>query len=80
MFCTLGNIDVTLRAGLLVVDFENGDLLQLSGDTTLIPDTSRVTDFEKAERLVECDVATAVEITNGNPLRWTLEERSPFNT
>ena len=79
MFCTLGNIEVTGRAGLLFVDFENGDVLQLSGDANLIWDTTRVNDFEKAERLVKFDVATAVEISNGNPLRWTLEERSPFN-
>ena len=79
MFCTLGNIGVTGRAGLLFVDFEDGDVLQLSGDANLIWDTTRVNDFEKAERLVEFDVATAVEISNGNPLRWTPEEQSPFN-
>jgi hypothetical protein len=63
----------------LFVDFEDGDVLQLSGDANLIWDTTRVNDFEKAERLVKFDVATAVEISNGNPLRWTLEEQSPFN-
>ena len=79
MFCTLGNIEVTDRAGLLFVDFKDGDILQLSCDANLIWDTTHINDFEKAERLVEFDVATAVEISNGNPLRWTLEERSPFN-
>ena len=70
---------MTGRAGLLFVDFKYGDILQLSCDATLIRDATRMTDFETAERLVEFDVATAVEITNGNPVRWTLEEGSPFN-
>ena len=79
MFCTLGNIEVTDRVGLLFVDFKDGDILQLSCDATLIWDATRITDFETAERLIEFDVATAVEITNGNPFRRTLKERSPFN-
>jgi len=76
---TLGNIKVTDRAGLLFVDFKDGNILQLSCDATLIWDATRITDFETADRLVEFGVPTAVEITNGNPFRWTLEERSPFN-
>jgi hypothetical protein len=79
MFCTLGNVEVTGRAGLLFVDFEEGDVLQLTGDADLVWDNSRVKEYETAERLIEFDVRTAVEITDGNPLRWTLQERSPFN-
>lgn len=79
MFCTLGNVEVTGRAGLLFVDFEDGNVLQLTGDADLVWDKSRVSDYKKAERLVEFDIETAVEISDGNPLRWTLQERSPFN-
>lgn len=79
MFCTLGNVEVTGRAGLLFVDFEDGNVLQLTGDADLVWDKCRVSDYKKAERLVEFDIETAVEISDGNPLRWTLQERSPFN-
>jgi hypothetical protein len=33
MFMTLGNLTVNARSGLLFVDFETGDALQLTGTT-----------------------------------------------
>lgn len=79
MFCTLGNIEATAQAGLLFVDFDDGRVLQLTGQAEVIWDETRVAAYEGAERLVELTVERAIELPNGNPLRWSLEERSPFN-
>ncbi|MFB6126721.1 MAG: pyridoxamine 5'-phosphate oxidase family protein [Halolamina sp.] len=78
MFCTLGNVEAHSRVGLLVVDFGDGRTLQLTGRAELVWDDSRVAAYEGAERLVEITVERTVELPDGNPLRWSLEERSPY--
>jgi uncharacterized protein len=50
-FNTLGNFMVNSRAGLLFVDFERGDLLQLTGDAKVLLDDPEVAAFQGAERL-----------------------------
>jgi predicted pyridoxine 5'-phosphate oxidase superfamily flavin-nucleotide-binding protein len=70
MFNTLGNLDGYPRAGLLFVDFENGDLLQLAGKARL---------RWAPQRHVELEVAEVVESRGGSPLRWELLEYSPSN-
>lgn len=79
MFCTLGNVEADSRVGLLFVDFSNGRTLQATGTAEIIWDDDRVSQHEGAERLVEITVGQTIELPNGNPLRWSLEERSPFN-
>lgn len=79
MFCTLGNVAADSRVGLLFVDFEDGRTLQTTGRAEVVWDEARVARHDGAERLVEITVERAVELPDGNPLRWTLEERSPFN-
>jgi len=77
MFCTLGNIEGHGAVGLLFVDFEDGRTLQVTGRGTVVRDERRVGAFEGAERLVEVEIGTAIELPDGNPLRWELEEHSP---
>ncbi|HEV2914847.1 MAG TPA: pyridoxamine 5'-phosphate oxidase family protein [Pyrinomonadaceae bacterium] len=79
MFNTLGNIAAYKRAGLLFVDFEGGDTLQLTGEARVVWDEERAAEFEGAERLVELQVEQAIETTNASPLRWRFLEYSPFN-
>lgn len=79
MFCTLGNIEGNPAVGLLFVDFEDGRTLQVTGHAKIVWDEDRIATYEGAERLVEITADRAVELPNGNPLRWSLEERSPFN-
>jgi uncharacterized protein len=79
MFNTLGNLAADPRAGLLFVDFENGHTLQLSGRARVVWDEGRAAEFAGAERVVEFDVEEAVERRGALPLRWRLEEYSPFN-
>ena len=79
MFCTLGNLTVNPSVGLLFVDFETGRTFQLTGKAKIIWDGKRVREHDRAERLIEITVSEAIEAPDGNPLRWELEERSPFN-
>jgi predicted pyridoxine 5'-phosphate oxidase superfamily flavin-nucleotide-binding protein len=61
MFTTLGNLAADRRAGLLLVDFEHGGTLQLSGRARIEWDRSAVAAYEGAERLVELTVDAVVE-------------------
>jgi uncharacterized protein len=61
MFNTLGNLAADPRAGLLLVHFEHGGTLQLSGRARIEWDRSAVVAYEGAERLVELTVEAVVE-------------------
>lgn len=61
MFNTLGNLAADPRAGLLVVNFEDGGTLQLSGRARIEWDRSEVAAYEGAERLVKLVVEAVVE-------------------
>jgi len=61
MFNTLGNLAADPRAGLLLVDFEGGGTLQLSGRARIEWDRAAVAEFEGAERLVELTVEVVLE-------------------
>ncbi len=78
MFQTLGNIAVDPHAGLLFIDFESGDILQLTGRAHILWDEQRVAAFAGAERVVEFAVDEVIEITGASPLRGALVEYSPF--
>ncbi len=77
MFNTLGNIAANPKVGLLFVDFECGDTLQLSGETRVIWDPARAAEFAGARRVVEFRIGEVVE--NDVPLRWRFAAYSPFN-
>ncbi|MEX5217008.1 MAG: pyridoxamine 5'-phosphate oxidase family protein [Nitrospira sp.] len=79
MFQTLGNIAVNPRTGLLFIDFEKGDTIQLTGRASINWDADRAGDFPGAERLVEFEIEEIVETTGALPFRWQFIEASPFN-
>lgn len=79
MFMSLGNIEANARAGLLVVDFERGDVLQLTGSARIDWDPARARHFPGAERVVEVVVETVLDAPAASPLRWRLVEPSPHN-
>jgi uncharacterized protein len=79
MFQTLGNIAVDGRAGLLFVDFSNGNALALTGRARILWDEERAAGVRGAERLVELRIEQGVALPGAVPLRWRLREYSPFN-
>lgn len=76
-FNTLGNLLVNPRAGLLFVDFERGDLLQLSGRTEIVFDGPELTAFDGAERLWRFTIERAIRRPSALALRWRFGEYSP---
>lgn len=70
-FNTLGNLLLEPRAGLLFIDFERGDLLQLSATAELIWDGPRVDAHPGALRLLRLTVTGMVRTRGGLPLGWT---------
>lgn len=79
MFQTLGNLAVSPKAGLLLIDFEQGHTLQLTGEATIIWDAELLTTFAGAQRLVEFSIEQILETQNATPLRWQFIEYSPAN-
>lgn len=79
MFNSLGNIVENHSAGLLLLDFENGGSLQLTGSARILWDDERVTEFPGAERLVEFRLQKLIETDNATSLRWKFIEYSPDN-
>jgi predicted pyridoxine 5'-phosphate oxidase superfamily flavin-nucleotide-binding protein len=61
MFNTLGNLAADPHVGLLLVDFEHGGTLQLSGRARIEWGRAAVAAYEGAERLVELTVEAVVE-------------------
>jgi predicted pyridoxine 5'-phosphate oxidase superfamily flavin-nucleotide-binding protein len=79
-FNTLGNIVAHPRAGLLFVDFGNGDLLYLATDAHIVWEGDDVAAFEGAQRLLRFTIRSAMLVERGLPLRWSEAELSPALT
>ncbi|AWY38907.1 FAD-binding oxidoreductase [Pseudomonas putida] len=69
-FNTLGNILLNPRAGLLFIDFQNGDLLQMSGTAEVLLDDPEIAAFQGAERLWRFRPQRIVHRQAAIPLRW----------
>lgn len=76
-FNTLGNLLVNPRAGLVFVDFERGDLLQLAGETELILEGEELARFEGAERLWRVTAQQVVRRRGALASRWRFGQFSP---
>ncbi len=73
-FNTLGNFLVNPKAGLLFVDYETGDVLQMAGRVEVILDSPEIAAFEGAERLWRVMPEKIVMRRDALPLRWTFDE------
>ena len=73
-FNTLGNFIVNPKAGLLFINFNNGDLLQLTGSTELILDSPEIAAFQGAERLWRFMPQQVIHRPQGLPLQWALAD------
>lgn len=76
-FNTLGNLLLNPRAGLLFIDFDSGDLLQVTGRTEIILEGPQVDAFQGAERLWKLQVEQVVRRPAALGLRWRFEGFSP---
>ncbi len=76
-FNTLGNIAVNPRAGLLLIDFDNGDLLYLAVKAEIVWDGPELRAFEGAQRLLRFTVLQMRRVEGVLPLRWGAAELSP---
>ncbi|WP_054900593.1 MULTISPECIES: pyridoxamine 5'-phosphate oxidase family protein [unclassified Pseudomonas] len=76
-FNTLGNLLENPQAGLLFVDFSNGNVLQVTGRTEVILDSPLIEAFEGAERLWTLMVEQVVLRRAAISLRWAFQEYSP---
>ncbi|PDT05328.1 flavin-nucleotide-binding protein [Rhizobium chutanense] len=72
-FNTLGNFLVNPKAGLVFVDFESGDMLQMTGRAEVLLDSPDVGTFEGAERLWRFTAEQIVFRPDALPLRWSKE-------
>ncbi len=76
-FNTFGNIEVYPKAGLLVPDFETGDLLYITGQAEVIWDGPEVRAFADAQRLVQIRVEEIRLVEKSLPMSWNFESYSP---
>ncbi|MDG9716825.1 pyridoxamine 5'-phosphate oxidase family protein [Streptomyces sp. DH24] len=72
MFLTLGNLAADPRAGLLLLDWQTGTTLQLTGE-------ARTEFTADGERRVRFTLTEAVETPSAVPLRWSPPQYSPAN-
>ncbi len=78
-FNTLGNLLLNPRAGVVFVDFESGDVLQLSGSTEVVFEGEEIASFQGAERLWRLRVEQIVRRRGALGLRWKFGEYSPYS-
>ena len=74
MFQTLGNLSVDPRTGLLLVDWESGSTLQLTGRARIVWDPRALRSRPAAERLIEVTIDSVRECERALPARWRLVE------
>ncbi|CAA0101182.1 Flavohemoprotein [BD1-7 clade bacterium] len=75
-FNTLGNFLKNPKAGLLFIDFDRGDILQLIGTAKILWDSPDTRHFEGAERLWTFTLERGHWIRNALPVRFTAPEFS----
>ena len=80
-FNTLGNISMTGRAGLLFIDYETGDMLQLSGEAEVKLEVPEVEAFQGSERFWSFIPRRIVYRAGALPIRWDRrpDGASPFS-
>ena len=69
-FNTLGNLMLEPHAGLLFVDFERGDTLQLTGRAFVEWEHPEIQSFPGARRLIRFELDAAVQLRGVLPLRF----------
>ena len=76
-FNTLGNLARWPRAGLLFIDPDSGDMLQLAAQTRLVLEGEGIAAHPGAQRLVQARVLGGFWRPAALPLRWSAADYSP---
>ena len=71
-FMTLGNFLVNPKAGLLFIDSGTGEMLQMTGEASVILDSPEIAAFEGAERLWTFKPRRIVRRPDALPMRWSM--------
>ncbi|WP_321931265.1 2Fe-2S iron-sulfur cluster-binding protein [Paraburkholderia guartelaensis] len=79
-FNTLGNFLLNPRAGLVFVDYETGDLLQLTGHPEVLLDSPEIAAFQGAERFWRFTPQRVIYRADALPLRWTAQDNGESPT
>lgn len=77
MFNTLGNLMVDPRCGLLFIDFDTGDMLQVTGEADVLWESHHTSRFPGAERVVAFRVEEARVIEQALPISAEFKGHSP---
>jgi hypothetical protein len=77
-FNTIGNLLVQPRAGLLFLDFDRGDAVQITARAEIVWEGPEVEDLPGAERLVRFTIQEVIHLAGVVPLRWGAPRLSPF--
>jgi len=77
MFGTLGNLVVDPRCGLLFIDFETGDMLQVTGEAEILWETHHTHRFPGAKRVIAFRVEKLRHIERALPLNSAFKGYSP---
>lgn len=78
LFNTLGNLTLEPRAGLLFVDFDQGDVLYLAVSAEIVWGGDELASFTGAERLLRFTVHEVLYVPGSLALRWGPVAPSPF--
>ncbi len=77
-FNTFGNIELDPRCGLLIVDFDTGDTLQLTGTANVLWEApSDDPSSQGAQRAVEFRLELGIHVANALPFTWDFVEQAP---
>ncbi len=78
IFNTLGNWQIDDRAGLLFLDFDQGDVVYIAARAEIIWDGSELSAFAGAQRLVRYRIDKVIRVENILPAKFTPPAESPF--
>lgn len=78
-FNTMGNLLNNPRAGLLFIDFENGDMLHLAVEAEILWDAPQLQAFAGAEKLLRFHVREVARNVGALPFRWTAPQPAMQN-
>ena len=70
-FNTIGNLILNPLVGLLFLDFEKGNMLQITGRVDIDWDSDKIAEHPGAHRLLNIEIDEVVQLNAVLPLRWS---------